>query len=116
MPNPTKRLVLDRQHMIALVSDPEFYTTCPVFLWLRNTAMAAHARYQLSKGCCGSDWSIMRPVIDAFFANLRELHELDPQNVECVRNFISAKKGYTASPCVIYYRRGREGRPDKFTF
>lgn len=112
----TKQLTLDRQHLIAMVSDPDFYTACPHFLWLRNTAAATIKPYQDSAGCCGPNWHIMMPIIDALFANLKELLAIDKTILESVRSYLEAKKGYRPSPITIYYRRGKEKHPTKLSF
>ena len=108
-----RRLVLDRQHLIAMVVDPEFYVTCPAFLSLRNAAMTAHVAYKASKGCCGSDWKHMLPVIDEFFARLQTANV---ETLAAVKGYLGLKKNCVISPVVLYYRRARSGKPAKYTF
>jgi hypothetical protein len=95
-----------------MLSDPAFYTSCPYFLWLRNTAMRTYAVYEQSErnDCrgCGLNFGIMKPVVDAFFTNLKELQELDPAMIECVREYLEHKKGYPITRVVIMYRSSRK--------
>jgi hypothetical protein len=101
-----KRLVLDRQHLIAMVGDPEFYVQCPRFEWLQDTALTAKSLYDESceRRCCGGDWEIMRPVVDAFFQDLQEAKRENGANTSPVKAYLEAKKGVTYGHVVIYYR------------
>ena len=116
-----RKLTLDRQHLIKMLADPAFYTSCPYFLWLRNTALRTYAQYERGgrNDCrgCGADFRVMKPVVDAFFTNLKELRELDPNTVECVRRYLENKKGYPIALVVIMYRSSRtESHPQKLRF
>lgn len=117
-PSTKKRLVLDRQHLIALVSDPLFYAECPAFAWMRDTALHTARLYQESKdrNCCGGEWPILRPTVDGWFTALKDLHAKDPASVEQVRDYLARKKGYLPQPVVIFYRSSKEGHPFKFQF
>lgn len=118
-PQTPRRVVLDRQYLIAIVGDREFYAACPAFAWMRDTVLQAYKRYRSAKpkqSCCSGDWAILRPVIDGWFTALRAMHAQDPASVEPVRDFVSRKKGYICKPLVVYYRASREGRPAKFQF
>lgn len=114
-----RELILDRQHLVKMLADPAFYVSCPYFLWLRNTALRAHERYESNgrNDCrgCGPDFRVMKPVIDAFFTNLKELKELDPSTVECVRQYLEDRKGYPISLVVIMYQSSGT-HPQKLRF
>lgn len=113
-----KRLVLDRKQLIALVGDSEFYVQCPELAWLRETASAALHLYAESekKRCCGGDWEIIRPVIDALY------HELSGNGskaavTKSVRRFLEARNGSPFTQVMIYYRTSKQqAHPYKFTF
>jgi len=114
-----RRLVLDRQHMVAMLGDPEFFDSCPEFLWLKKTALQTKAIYDESakQKCCGGDWAIIRPVVDAFFNNLKELKENDPANVQNIRTYLETKKHAAYGEIVIYYRASKEQpHPHRFKF
>lgn len=115
-----RKLVLDRQHLVGMLLDDDFYYQCPYFLWLRNTAKRVYDQNtRAARGCgsCGHDFRAMKPIIDAFFTNLKELKELDPGTVECVRRYLERKKGYKISLVVIMYRSSRsEAHPQKLEF
>lgn len=117
-PVKQRRLVLDRQHLIAMVSDPEFYVQCPAFAWMAETAMHTARLYHDTKSrrCCGGDWSVLRPAVDGLFTAIKDLHAKDPTSLETVRDYLERKKGYRPQPVVIYYRAQKQGAPNKFQF
>ncbi len=120
MPKPpkTRRLVLDRQHLVQMLGDPAFFDKCVPFEWLRPTALLQTAAYRQSEedSCCGGNWKLMAAIAQAFYQHLRKLHADDPQQVECVRDFLTGKKGYIAKPCVVFYRPTDSSRPNHFSF
>lgn len=113
-----RQLVLDRQHLVQMLSDPDFFTECPVFMWLQETALLQAAAYKASeaKSCCGGKWQLIAPIANAFFDNLQKLHKLDPSHVECVRAYLSKKKHYQISAVVLFYRPADNIRPRRFAF
>lgn len=108
-----KRLVLDRAHLTAMLGDSEFYRQCPHFLWLRESALQAHAEYKKQECCQGQ--THMAQIIDAFFRNLRELHEVDPAIIQPIRAYLTARKKRTVDKIIIYYRSA-DGQPVQFAF
>ena len=115
----TSRLVLDRDDLVEIVSDPGFFDACPAFEWLRNAAMQTRQLYDLSgqRRCCGPDWKIMRPLIDEFFRALQETKTQNPTELDKVRLYLAAKKGKTYGRIAVYYRAGREQpHPYRFDF
>jgi hypothetical protein len=116
-----RKLTMDRQHLIKMLSDPDFYDQCPYFLWLKRTALTTYAQYDVTSrnNCCGcgGDFAVMKPVVDAFFTNLKDLKAVDPATIKCVREYLEAKKGYPISLVVIMYRSSRkEPHPQKLKF
>ena len=111
-----KRLVLDRQHMLEMLSDPEFYIACPYFIWLRKTALAAKEQRDKDTDCRGCDKAgPMGPIMAAFVQNVRELHATDPKLLECVRFYLEAKKGSGLGSILIYYSSSK-GQTATFAF
>jgi len=112
--------VLDRKHLVAMLRDDEFYRACPYFLWLKTTAKQTLEVYDKAKSdcaACAGDFKILQPVVDAFFANLKELKELDPDNVICVKRYLETRKNKTFGRVVIYYRATKQQpAPLKFEF
>lgn len=98
------RLILDRQHLVGMLSDPDFYAQCPTFLWLKTSALQAFRQYSASNVCCGGDFEYMKPIVTAFFENLRELHTLNPEHVQPVRLYLSSRKKKKIGPILIHYR------------
>ncbi len=109
------RLVLDRQHMIAMLSDKEFYSECPHFLWLRDAALAAYKQFAASNNCCGGEFAYMQPIVTAFFKNMCELHEVDPAILETVRIYLTKRKKKPIGPILIHYRTSSK-ESAQFTF
>jgi hypothetical protein len=119
MKRPRQRqLVLDRAHLIQMLSDPAFFEQCPDFRWLQETALLQAAAYYKSeeKNCCGGNWKIMAPIVNGFFDSLRTLHAADPTKVQQIRDYLAAKKGYIAKPIVIFYRPADNSGPRRFMF
>lgn len=115
----TKTLNLDRSHMIAMLSDPGFYDAVPELTYLREVGLATAAEYRADdeKSCCGGAFSIMQGVVGAFYLKLHEWKAASPAVLEKVRDYLNAKKGYTANPVVIRYRMNkRQGQIAKFSF
>jgi len=115
----TKRLKLDRDHIIAMARDPAFYEAAPSFAYLKDAALASYQMFLDAKDCirCGGEWKFMQGIVDAVFIKIKELKSTDPEKLEEVRGFLESKKGYRPKPIVIYYRRSRkQGKIAKLTF
>jgi len=112
-----KRQVLDREHMVQMLADPEFYAQCSHFLWLRNTALKTYEKYKEKKKRCCPDFSIMLPVVTAFFENLKELKQIEPEALDRVKRYLEKRKKKQIATVVIYYRSSRkQSHPAKLTF
>lgn len=115
-----RELVLDRDAMIKVVTDPSLYTACQEFRDIETLAYQLHAEYRESgKGrCCGPLPTIMLPVLDRFLAKLHELLAGDRPAVERLRRFLAARVGRSSeSPVVrVYYRTSNEGPATRFRF
>jgi hypothetical protein len=96
-----------------MLGDAAFYQQCPHFLWLRDTALAAYAKYKQQE-CCGGQQH-MAHVLDAFFKNLKELHDLDAVNTRPVRAYLEARKRRPVGRIVIFYRDAAK-QAAKFVF
>lgn len=116
------RLVVDRDHLIAMVRDPEFYDECPAYAHLRDTALRSWAMYKQAVAagtcgdCAGSTFKYMIGVVDAFWLKTRELK--DAGNLTALRTvkaYLEKRKCYTVDQVVLYYRRSRkQGKIGKF--
>lgn len=111
-------LALDRQHLLEMVADPVFYEHCPAFVWLRDAAVATKQVVDSAKTrmCCGKAWSMMRPHVDGFVRNLRQLHQLNPELVQCVKDYLCVKKGYRPDKVLVFYRPTAKEALVKFQF
>ena len=115
----TQTLNLDRNHMIAMLSDPGFYDAVAELSYLREVGLATAAEYKADdeQSCCGGSFAIMQGVVGAFYLKLQEWKAGSPEVLEKVRAYLNAKKGYTAKPVVIRYRMNkRQGPIAKFSF
>lgn len=112
----TKRLVLDRSHVAAIIGSSRFYTVCPAFVPIRDEALLAAQAYDASGTCCGGAWHILKPGVEAFLKILATAIEQDPVTIEQLREYLASKHGFIPSPVVIYYRAGPHGKPDRLSF
>lgn len=111
----TKRLLLDREHLIQMLGRAEFYDACPPFEWLRTNALTRFAEYRASarRNCCGGDWRIISSIVNGFFNVLKDSA---PADREYVRDYLTQKKHYIPKPVVLFYRSESTGKPLKFQF
>ena len=115
----TKTLDLNRDHMIAMLSDPAFYTAVPELTYLRDVGLETAGAYRADDeaSCCGGSFAIMQGVVGAFYLKLHEWRDVSPDVLEKVRGYLNGKKGYIANPVVIRYRMNkRQGQIAKFSF
>lgn len=110
----SKRVVLNRDHMLGLLRNQQFYVACQEFAFLQETVDASWQMYVDAKSngacktCQGAWFKYMRGVIDATWMKIRELHTAgDTAALQRIRNFVAGQKGYDVSELVIYYRRSR---------
>ena len=112
-------LKLDRDYLIQMAKSVDFYAAVPAFLYLKDVALLSWATLQGRQDCvrCRHEWAAMRGVCDAIFMKLRELKENNDPAIEEVKQWLSSKKGYPVTSCVLYYRRSRtQGAIAKFKF
>ena len=114
-----KKLQLDRDHLIQMVRSPDFYASCPAFLYLKDVALQSWQMLQAKKDCvkCHHEWNAMRGCCDALFLKLKELKANKDPALGDVKAWLSKRKGYAVTGCVLYYRRSRtQGKIAKFEF
>lgn len=111
-----KNLVMNRDQLLALILDPEFYDACPEFVVLREQVVAANVGFAANKKCCGGKVKLMFPVLDATMALMHELQGSNPPALSRVRAFLCGKRKVAYDKVSIYYRKVREGFPDKLVF
>lgn len=102
-----------------MARSPDFYMDVPTFLYLKDVALLTWQQVQAKADCrkCGSQWKMMRGVCDAIFIKLRELKATNDPAIGEVKAWLSKRKGYAVSRCVLYYRRSRDqGKIAKFEF
>ena len=109
-----REIVLDRELMIAVVTDAAFYTACPAFADLEVEAYRLEKLARTTRGCCGARARVMLPVIDPFITRLHAARTADPALVAAVRRFILAKKRYADLPIRVYYRSSRDKPATRF--
>jgi len=95
-------LVLTHAHMIAMLADAGFYAQCPHFLWLQESARVAYEKHTQEECCNGTKH--MQHIIEAFFRNLRDLHELDPEILQPVRVYLETRKKRSIGRIAVHYR------------
>lgn len=115
----TKKLTLDRTHLIQMAKSLDFYIAVPAFVYLRDAALKSWEMTQNAKECqrCGAEWKHMRGVCDAMLLKLQELKAEDPESITQIKDWLSQRKGYTVEQCVLYYRRSHtQGKIFKIQF
>lgn len=116
--NPRDTVVrLDRLICTQLVSDPEFYQSCPEYEDLREEALRLHSRYlglmqnRAGQGCgsCGNRRT-MEPAIQAFLLRTKALYDQHgPPGVQNLYRFISGRLGYAPGQLVMYHKVEGQG-------
>lgn len=109
----SRRLQLDRAHMIDMVGDPAFYAECPIFLFMRDMGLESYKLYMetLANPECDNcaDRSVVLPAVSTFVKHIRDQAELATENLECVKKYLEKRKKYYPDPCVVYYKEA--GKP-----
>jgi len=105
----SRRLQLDRAHLIQMLRDPEFYTAVPALGYLAEAGVESWRLYIENRDCrrCGDGFKYMKGVVDAFFIKLMEFKTNDPASIDQIRAYLTKKKGYPVQRIVLYYRRSR---------
>jgi len=109
-----KKLVLEKAVLIQLLGDEAFYKACPVFLWLKDTGMAAVAQYnaQIQEKTCGGCGgpSVIDGVVDGFVRNIKQHYDNDPTVMECMKDFIGSRRGKRPKQLEVRYKSGATAR------
>ena len=109
-----------RQHLVDLAVDTEFYQAFPDFAELAATIQEVYSRYRgTAPGCsrCRADFTIIRPVIDQFFARLQAVVTQDPVTAAAIKRYLGTKQQKSFESVAIYYRATREQHhPERLTF
>lgn len=106
----TREIVLDRELIISILTDPKFYTACPQFADLEVESYRLEKEYRSAPGCCGGKTAVMDPVTTPFVERLQKALNDDRAAVQAVRRFVLAKKRYVDKPIRVYYRHRRSPR------
>lgn len=106
---------LSRDDVISLLFEKDFFASNPALAPIGqvvNECKVAYINDSYSR-CCGGWAGFMFPAIDALFSKLRELKETDPAAIENFCRFIQQRRNYSEQQFLIYYRKGKEGRPER---
>lgn len=103
-----------------MLGDPDFYSQCTAFLFLKDQGLAAAKRYRemVSKKddeCCTevNEEAVIGPPIAAFMRVMQELHQI-PGALLPVRKYIEGK--LSAQPEVILLRYRSQQKIRELTF
>jgi hypothetical protein len=109
------RLVFGRDQLLQLLLVDELFTVVPELAYVKQMRDVALPAYHESvqRSCCGGDPRLMFPALDELMATLRQLQRHSPSVIERFRAFVAGRSGTDAHPFQIYYRKGRQGLPDK---
>ena len=113
------KVTLDKIHQISMLGDPDFYQDCPIFLFLRPAGLAAYAAYKekVASGDCGDcrNDSVILPLLITFVRHVVSVYELDPKHLQCVKDYLSKRKGYEVHEAVVTYA-GTGPKPTRLVF
>jgi hypothetical protein len=109
------RLVFGRDQLLQLLLVDELFTVVPELVYVKQMRDVARPAYEESvrRSCCGGDARLMFPALDELMLTLRHLQKHAPSVIERFREFVAGRSGTDANPFQIYYRKGRQGLPDK---
>lgn len=113
-----KRLVLTRDHLIAMLRKEDFYEVVPEFTYLQSTVNASWEMYQNERNCkrCFEEWHYMKGVCDAAFLKMKECQAENPEILQRLKGWLAKRKGYEISVVVLYYRTSMKGKISTFKF
>lgn len=106
----SREIVLDRELIIDLLTDPKFYTACPAFTELEVESYRLERSYRNAPGCCGGRTVVMEPVTLPFVTKLQAALSEDRATVQAVRKFLHDKTHYTNKTIRVYYRHRKTPR------
>lgn len=124
---------LNSQTIVQLLGNPNFYTACPAYIFMRDQALAAVQDFELAvlakesvnlsaadcpAGDCPEpvtdDRSIIKGVLATFVRTTVEAHQANPEHLLPLRKFIAAQLKFTPSEILLNYKR--DGRMAKLSF
>lgn len=108
---------LSRDDMIRLLFEKDFFASNPELASIAPTVNGCKIAYvkDTSRRCCGGNVGIMFPAIDALFQKLGELKEANSPAVQTFCDFLARKKGFDNAQFMIYYRKTKEGKPERLS-
>ena len=114
-----RKLQLDRALITDMLGDLEFYAECPIFLFMRNMGLESYKLYMqelIDPTCVNcADRAVMLPALSTFVRHIRDQAELEPKNLECIKQYLEKRKKYYPDPCVVYYKEtGKSPYPIEF--
>lgn len=113
-----RRLVLTRDHLIAMLKKDEFYEALPEFAYLQPTVKESWSMYMDERNCqrCFQEWHYMKGVCDAAFLKMKECQAENPEILQRLKGWLTKRKGYEISVVVLYYRASMKGKIATFKF
>lgn len=108
---------LSRDDIIKLLFEQDFFASNPALHCIAekiNTCKIAYVKDAAGR-CCGGNVSIMFPAIDALVQRLGELKQENDCGVQTFCDFLARKKGFNNAQFMIYYRKTKQGRPERLS-
>lgn len=114
-----KEFRLDSQTIVQLLGDPEFFAANAAFLFMRESSLAAVAKYQQAvlkkeKNCddCGGSLDESTYVTGSIASFVSIVHQLkdhaDQHPIEQLREYITKKLGFHPDVVIMYYKLSSE--------
>jgi len=110
-------LNLTKDMLVQMLGDPVFFEKCTHFLHIKDQGIACYNKYveTMYTGCKGcGDLSIAAPAISEFVRHSKKLLEIDPQILECVKDYIGTKR--PRRPDTVTIRHKYDGSPELLIF
>lgn len=117
---PDDYFQINTTELLQLLGDPKFYEENTAFLFMKDGAMAAVAKYNAAiltkkKSCQGCNSSvdeeaIVTGIMGSFVRMLIMLAGLPtPTDVDKLRQYVISKLGYTPACIRLYYAANKDG-------
>lgn len=108
---------LSRDDIIRLLFEKDFFASNPALAAIAPTINSCKIAYvkDAAGRCCGGNVGIMFPAIDALFQKLGELKQENSPAIQTFCDFLARKKGFDSASFMIYYRKTKEGRPERLS-
>lgn len=105
------KLVLEPNIVMQTLGDPDFYSQCPSYFFMKDQALAVYARWQKAvatgrKDCDNcSDKGLYKPVVKIFADHTVRMFQDDPSLLDPLVRYLTGRlRGKKPDSVILYYR------------